>query len=369
MAFSCKGRYFCPSCHQVRVIRWGDWVVNTLLEGVPHCQLVFSIPKILRNAFSRNRKLLGALSVCAAQTIKEVIGASCEEKEIQPGIIVSIQTFGEYARWNPHLHVLTTNGGFDSEGIFHHLPEFPVDIMMKVFREKVFSMMIDAHFLHEQTAQKIRQWKHSGFSVYQSFQVEATDDEDKERLAQYIARAPISNRKLTYDQEKDVIAYTAHKGQNPLPGFQMDQKEQVFDPIEFIYRLQKHIPDKGEVMIRYYGYYANASRGKRNRDTSENKIPVPMGEDFPARKELRKRWAALIQKVYEVDPLCCPRCGSTMRILAYIDQWEVILRILKHLKLWPPPKRESSKQRAPPEITPHISELSYTYEFGFDDFN
>jgi hypothetical protein len=66
----------------VRVIRWGDWVVNTLLEDVPHCQLVFSIPKILRNAFTRNRKLLGALSLCAAQTIKEVIGAACEENLI-----------------------------------------------------------------------------------------------------------------------------------------------------------------------------------------------------------------------------------------------------------------------------------------------
>ena len=47
--------------------------------------------------------------------------------------------------------------------------------------------------------------EHSGFSLYQSFPVEATDDEDKERLAQYIARAPISNRKLSYDQEKDVF--------------------------------------------------------------------------------------------------------------------------------------------------------------------
>ena len=340
VAFSCKGRYFCPSCHQVRVIRWGDWVVNTLLEDVPHCQLVFSIPKILRNAFSRTRKLLGALSLCAAQTIKEVIGAVGENRAIQPGIIISIQTFGEYARWNPHLHVLTTNGGFDYDGIFHHLPEFPAEIMKHMFREKVFSMMMNAHFLHEHTAQKIRQWKHSGFAVYQSFPVDATDDDDRERLTQYIARAPISNRKLTYDQENDVVIYAAHKKPHAMPDTAVNLKDEVFDPVEFIYRLQKHIPDKGEVMIRYYGYYSNASRGKRNRDRGEKKVPVPMGEDFPARKELRKRWAALIQKVYEVDPLCCPRCGSTMRIIAYIDQWDVILRILKHLKLWPTPQRE-----------------------------
>ena len=91
-----------------------------------------------------------------------------------------------------------------------------------------------------------------------------------------------------------------------------------------------------------------------------------MGKDFPARKELRKRWAALIQKVYEVDALCCPRCESTMRIIAYIDQWEVILRILKHLKLWPPPKKERGKQRAPPDSMQNIPDVSYTYAFDFD---
>ena len=38
---------------------------------------------------------------------------------------------------------------------------------------------------------------------------------------------------------------------------------------------------------------------------------------------------------YEVDPLVCPRCGGTMRILAFIEQPEVIAKILTHLGLWP----------------------------------
>jgi len=38
------------------------------------------------------------------------------------------------------------------------------------------------------------------------------------------------------------------------------------DYLEFIARVTSHIPDKGQVMIRYYGVYANAhrvTRGKR----------------------------------------------------------------------------------------------------------
>ena len=32
--------------------------------------------------------------------------------------------------------------------------------------------------------------------------------------------------------------------------------------LEFIAPVTSHIPDKGQVMVRYYGLYANAHRGK-----------------------------------------------------------------------------------------------------------
>ena len=28
-------------------------------------------------------------------------------------------------------------------------------------------------------------------------------------------------------------------------------------------------------------------------------------------------WAALIKMVYEVDPLICPKCGGTMKIISF----------------------------------------------------
>ncbi len=59
---------------------------------------------------------------------------------------------------------------------------------------------------------------------------------------------------------------------------------------------------------------------------------------------LRRRacWAMLIKRVYEVDPMLCPICGETMKIVAFIEppQQVVIDRILKHsglLEERPPP--------------------------------
>ena len=42
-----------------------------------------------------------------------------------------------------------------------------------------------------------------------------------------------------------------------------------------------------------------------------------------------------VKQVYEVDPLVCPRCAGAMRIIAFIEQPEVIEKILTHLGLWP----------------------------------
>ncbi len=36
-------------------------------------------------------------------------------------------------------------------------------------------------------------------------------------------------------------------------------------------------------------------------------------------KKCRLKWAALIKAVYEVDPLKCPKCGGTMKIISFIE--------------------------------------------------
>ena len=46
----------------------------------------------------------------------------------------------------------------------------------------------------------------------------------------------------------------------------------------------------------------------------------------------------LIKRVYEIDPLECPRCRGQITVVAFIDppQGDVIERILKHCGLWQP---------------------------------
>ena len=62
-------------------------------------------------------------------------------------------------------------------------------------------------------------------------------------------------------------------------------------------------------------------------------------------------WATLIKRVYKVDPLECPDCGSTMKIISFIErcQADVIERILRHCGLWEGPIRTNAGPRAPPD--------------------
>jgi hypothetical protein len=58
LAFTCKGRHFCPSCHQRRVRSTSDWIATAVCHDVPHRQFVFTIPKVLRGIFRKRRQLL-----------------------------------------------------------------------------------------------------------------------------------------------------------------------------------------------------------------------------------------------------------------------------------------------------------------------
>jgi len=115
------------------------------------------------------------------------------------------------------------------------------------------------------------------------------------------------------------------------------------DYLEFIARATSHIPDKGQVTVRYYGLYANAHRGKVKK-ASHQAFPLLIMEE-----ELRpipsRGWAEMIRKVYEVDPMLCPQCGGQMKISSFLTDYAVVDRIIGHLKLTfvaerpPPPHR------------------------------
>ena len=122
------------------------------------------------------------------------------------------------------------------------------------------------------------------------------------------------------------------------------------DYLEFIARVTSHIPDKGQVMVRYYGLYANAHRGKVKK-ASLSPSALRMVED-DLKRIASKGWAAMIRKVYEVDPMICSKCGGRMKVVAFLTEYAVVDRIIDHLKLTfvaakPPPSHAFTEVALP----------------------
>ena len=108
VAFSCRVRVLCPTCHAKRLEIWSDWLHHELLYAVPHRQYVFTLPKRLRPFFLHERRLLGVLCRTAYRTLREILRATLGEPDVVPGVVASIQTFGSRVNWHPHLHLLVS---------------------------------------------------------------------------------------------------------------------------------------------------------------------------------------------------------------------------------------------------------------------
>jgi len=338
LAFSCKRRHFCPSCHQKRVVEYGEYLCTEVLKAVPHRHFTFSIPKILRRYFLYDRKLLADLSRCGWETLKDFYKEIVPEQGDVPGAAVAVHTFGDLLENNSHLHILGTDGCFCSDGKFIAAPSFETKQLEEIFRHKVFKMLLSKGKITGELIDMMLSWQHSGFNVYCGPRIKPDDEQAMENLARYIIRACFSQERMTYLRDESKVIYTSKDG----------NKEKVFDAIEWLAAMCSHVPNKGEQMVRYYGYYSNVSRGKRKKAEMDDLVHSILQPDGSP-KTFRKNWARLIQKIYEIDPLTCPKCSSEMRVIAVIDDKKIIKKILKHLDLWdvksrPPPKIKGASQ-------------------------
>jgi hypothetical protein len=127
---------------------------------------------MLRIFFKYKRRLLGSLCQAAVQGLRKYFQAATGE-ELVPGVVASIQTFGQKVNLHPHPHCLATDGDEDSEGKFHHVAEFEDSLLAEIFKREVFALLLGEELISEALVEKLSGWRHSGFSVHSK--VKASD--------------------------------------------------------------------------------------------------------------------------------------------------------------------------------------------------
>ena len=339
LPFSCKCRAICPSCDAKRAAAFAGYLKDELLQDVAHAQWVFTIPKMLRLYFLFHRELLGELCRAAYDTVKELMAAAVEDNEIRPAMVAVIQTFSYSLLWNPHIHALVARGCWTAAGHWLPVPYTNAHAAELLFRHKVFKILKKHGLISDERIKLLLSWRHTGFSVDNSVTLYPSDQQGLERLARYLLRSPVSLQTLHYSPETQQVIYQANKGHD------RDDTE-IIDPMDFVARVLMHVPELNKHSIHYFGMYCNRVKQKPNNDSSST--DASLNEESPSfsNSNLRRRWANLIRRVHQSDPLLCPKCGAKMKIISFITQPRVIHKILDHLK------KHAIETRGPPSSEP-----------------
>jgi ribosomal protein S27E len=358
LAYSCKRRHFCPSCHQKRVVEFGEWLCTQVLKLVPHRQWVFSIPKRLRIYFLFNRNLLAKLSQCAWKVLSAYLKQLAPFDDAVPGAAIAVHTFGDFQQFNPHLHLIATDGCFYAGGTFAKGSAAEAKDLEELFRYQVLKMLKAEGKINDAVIENMLSWRHSGFNVYCGPTIWPNNDQGLEDLARYIIRACFSQERMTYLSAKDALDGQAKVIYRSKDG----RTSKTFDALDWLAQLATHIPNKGEQMVRYYGYYSNKSRGMRKKAGSDDQVPA-LVESAVSSTGFRRNWARLIHKIYQIDPLLCPKCQGPMKVISFIEDDALIKKVLMHLGLW------ETRNHDPPQLNdapvPTIeTELTYDYTYS-----
>ena len=158
---------------------------------------------------------------------------------------------------------------------------------------EVFKMLKAEGKITDVIIENMMNWRHSGFHVYCGKAIWPHNEEGLENLARCIIRASFSQERMTY-----IAAGESANGVAKVIYESKDGKtSKTFDALDWLAQLTAHIPNRGEQMVRYYGFYSNKSRGLRKKASTDDVVPALIEAELSS-KEFRKSWARLIQKIY-----------------------------------------------------------------------
>ncbi len=336
IAFTCKSS-FCLSCAKVYTETWADYIGRRMLPGVTYRHIVFTTPEFLRIWFYRDParmlpKLIQTGNACLLDVMK-----SGARVPLDIGTIVVLQTAGRPGQYNPHLHILLTEGGITPANTWKKISYIPFDLIHRKWQYHLLSMMREQAYDPQMLKDIDTAWKKypKGFVAYvDKAEVPPGGEGLAKYLAKYVVSPPISVKRIEhYDGENVSYWYRDHKTQ---------QVEHLTLPVlKFIGRMVQHILPKGFQRIRYYGLHANV-RYKKMRETVQQIVPNKQPQSKDGYRVLpRKSFEQLFLESFGQNPLTCKQCGKNMELELI---WHPKYGTLKKYELFGP-KQES---RGPP---------------------
>ena len=365
VAFSCKGRGFCPSCMGRRMSETAAHLIDDVLPEVGLRQWVLTFPFAWRARLAHDGGLLSVLtrlfvdSVSAAYTARIGEGA-------KTGAVTVVQRTSSDLRLNPHLHVVFLDGGYrerDGELVWRELPRLTATDVAGVLEASL--RRIDRHLRRRgalagggadadqddgadqeasfalsavsgRTPPAGPQWqrglpqlvgkpltldKHlcasmDGFTLHAATRAGAEDAQGREALLRYVLRPAIAQERV--EQRPDGLVRITLKRAFGDGTVAVDM-----DPLSLVARLAAAVPPPRFHTVKYAGVLASAHRWRariapRKAADQPDAPPEPEPDEKPKRRGARRLWAELLARTFAIDVLQCPKCSGRMKLVAMV---------------------------------------------------
>jgi len=283
----CNSR-ICSCCGKRYTDQWADRLSRKVIKGIYHRHFTFSLPIELRGVIKQNRYLQKVISDSAFKTIKRLF-SKMKKKHLMPGVISVVHPFGKDLKFNPHVHCIVTEGGFDKSGKFVQLGRYiPYDLLHKEWQYVVLNEL--KKYLDKGFIDFLFRKYPNGFAPNVN-PLRISGKELAKYIGRYVRHPAIANSRI--------IAYN----KEAVKFYYRDHQEQIHYKImlsgDFISAIIQHIPDKNFRLVRYYGSYSRRKTKVIKQSIIRQKILI----DFDNKKEI-----------------CCSKCGERMEIVLFCDK-------------------------------------------------
>ncbi len=191
--------------------------------------------------------------------------------------------------------------------------------------QKVFSLQT-VPGREEEPRQGVAQY--AGFSLHAGIGVEAEQRGKLERLTRYVSRPPVSVERL------DLTAQGQVRYRLKTP-YRDGTTHIVLEPLDFIARLAALVPPPRVHLTRLHGVFAahaalRAAITPAGKGVGGRRPAAALLASVP--KDVRMNWARRLKRVFGIEIELCAGCGGRVKVIASIEEPELIERIRAPVK-------------------------------------
>jgi hypothetical protein len=232
-------------------------------------------------------------------------------KALTGGYITVLHTHGRNGQYHPHLHVLATSGGYDSQSArWEQLSYLPYAVLRRKWQWHLLTMLrqtLKTEAINQLVDACFRKYPDGLVTNVQKGHVPAQSQSVARYVAKYVVSPPIAVRRIDRsDGTRVSYHYRSHR---------TDRMEYETVPVDiFIGRMVQHTLPKGFQRIRYYGVQATKTFAKVKlviqAALAKVEEVVQGAVKILARLTYRQRY----EQSTGCDPFRCPHCGAAMAV-------------------------------------------------------